>query len=108
LVLNGSPHFAEVVYFFLIVKDDLQYTLMAVSLYSQANSGIFEESYQTNSIHTYLGNKGIHIIDAKWITEVVDMIPLKHGRTDKYFVLEKISLVASRQQEEDDTYLDTE
>jgi acyl-coenzyme A synthetase/AMP-(fatty) acid ligase len=78
----------------------LRYTLAAVRLYSQANSDIFEESYQTLSVHRHLGDDddGVHIIDVKWMTEVVGMAPFRHSNMEargfsEYFLVEKMSLV---------------
>jgi len=70
-------HFAEVLYFFLVTKNDLQYTLAAVYAFSDPDPHVLEVSYRTLRLCTYLGVNGIRIIDAKWIMDVIGMVPFK-------------------------------
>jgi hypothetical protein len=69
-------------------------------MFSKADSGVLNESYGTLHLCRYLGANGIRIIDAKWITEVVGMVPFEysHGETNylegtQYFAVEKMSSV---------------
>ncbi|KAF8476354.1 hypothetical protein DFH94DRAFT_635049 [Russula ochroleuca] len=78
LALQGTSHFAEVLYFFLVIKDDLQYTLAAVKMFGAADPQMSEESYGTLHVCKYLGRNGVEVIDAKWIMGVVGMVPFKN------------------------------
>jgi hypothetical protein len=98
--LGEGSCFAEVLYFFLVVKDNSQYTLAAVKFFADADPHVFKESYGTLQLCTYLGANGIQIIDAKWITEVIGMVPFKYaqGETNysegkQYFAVEKMSAI---------------
>lgn len=82
------------------MKNDLQYTLAAVNMFAEADPGVLNESYGTLHLCMYLGANGIQIVDAKWIMEVVGMVPFEytHGETNysegtQYFVVEKMSSV---------------
>lgn len=85
------------------MKNGLRYTLAAVNLFAEADPDVFQKSYGTLHLCTYLGTDGIQIIDAKWIMKVVGMVPFKylHGETDysegrQYFAVEKMSAVLNR------------
>jgi hypothetical protein len=97
---------AEVMHFFLVVKNNLWYMLAAIKFYSQANVNILEKSYQMASVHKYLGDSGIDIIDAKWIAEVVDMVPFRHseveGSCSEYFLVGKMTLVDGQHDNDED------
>jgi hypothetical protein len=67
-------------------------------MFEDADRDVFKESYGTLYLCKYLGANGIRIIDAKWITAVVGMVPFKytHGETNylegkQYFAVEKMS-----------------
>jgi len=90
--------FAEVLYFFLVTKNDSQYTLAAVNMFAEADPHVLKESYGTLHLCRYLGANGIRIIDAKWITDVVGMVPFKYTKQEtnysdgkQYFAVEKLS-----------------
>jgi hypothetical protein len=111
-MLQGTSHFAEVLYFFLVTKDNLQYTLAAVRMFAEADPQILEESYGTLHVCKYIGGNNVQIIDAKWITDVVGMVPFQHIRGEEtytegkqYFAVEKMSAVLIRK--DDDTDLET-
>jgi hypothetical protein len=102
LSLQGASHFTEVLFFFLVTKNGLQYTLAAINLFVEADPHVIEESYGMLHLCTYLGTDGIQIVDVKWITDIVRMVPFEymHGETDysegtQYFVVEKMSTVLS-------------
>jgi len=70
------------------------------SLCITADPHVLKESYGTLHLCRYLGTNGICIVDAKWITDVVGMVPFKytHGETSysegkQYFAIEKMSTV---------------
>jgi hypothetical protein len=65
LNLQGTSRFAEVLYFFLVTKNGLRYTLAAVNMFAEPDARVFEESYGTLQLCTYLGTNGIQIVDAK-------------------------------------------
>jgi hypothetical protein len=102
-------------YFFLVTKDNLQYTLAAIRMYADADPCVLRESYGTLHICKYLGRNGIQVIDAKWITDVVGMVPFKyvHGETGytegkQYFAVEKMSAVLIGKSDRDDSDEDLE
>jgi len=91
-------HFAEILYFFLITKNNLRYTLVAVNMYVDADPQVLKESYGMLHLCTYLGSNGIRIVDAKWITDVVGMVPFEspqqetnYSQGKQYFAVEKMS-----------------
>jgi hypothetical protein len=72
-------------------------------MFADADPHVLEESYGTLHLCTYLGANGIQIIDAKWITDVIGMVPFKYtpGETNylegkPYFSVEKMSTVLIR------------
>ena len=90
-------------YFFLITKNNSRYTLAAVKMFADADSHVLKESYGTLHLCTYLGTNGIRIIDVKWITDVVGMVPFKYtqGETNylegrQYFAVEKMTAILIR------------
>ena len=59
---------------------------------------MLKESYGTLCLCTYLGTNGIWVIDAKWIKDVIRMVPFNYtqGETNysegnQYFAVEKMS-----------------
>ena len=79
-------------YYFFVQKQDLWYTLAAVKMYSGPDDKILKEMYNTTVVCTHLGEASIAIVDAKWITEVVAMIPLPGSNSLQYYLLESASL----------------
>ena len=78
----------------------MQYTLAAVNTFSDPDSYVLEESYGTLCLCKYLSANGIRIVDAKWITDVVGMVPFKYTQQEtnflegkEYFAVEKMSTV---------------
>jgi len=101
-------HFAEVLYFFLVTKNNLQYTLAAVNAFSDPDSHVLEESYGMLHLCKYLGMNGIRIVDAKWIMDVIGMVPFKYTQQEtnfsegkEYFAVEKMSTVFIRKGDTD-------
>ena len=101
LNLQETSCFAEVLYFFLVTKNSLQYTLAAINMFAEPNARVFKESYGTLQLCMYLGTNGIQIVNTKWIIEVIRMVPFKytHGETNytegtQYFAVEKMSASA--------------
>jgi hypothetical protein len=100
LSFQGSSRFAEILYFFLVTKNGLRYTLAAINMFAEADPHVLEESYGMLHLCTYLGTSGIQIVNVKWIMDVVGMVPFKytHGETNysegtQYFAVEKMSAV---------------
>ena len=78
-------------------------------MFADADHHVLKESYGTLHLCTYLGANGICIVDAKWITGVVGMVPFKYtqGETNysegkQYFVVEKLSAALVRKDDTDD------
>lgn len=85
------------------MKNNSQYTLAAVNMFADADPRVLKESYGTLHLCVYLGANGIRIVDAKWITDVVAMVPFKYtqGETNyldgnQYFAVEKMGAVLLR------------
>ena len=81
---------------------------MAVYTFSDPDPHVLEVSYRTLRLYTYLGVNGIQIIDAKWITDVIGMVPFKDTQREtnflegkEYFAVEKISTVFIRKDDTD-------
>ena len=77
-------------------------------MFSDPDPYVLEESYRTFRLCTYLGANGTRIIDAKWITDVVGMVPFKYTQREtnfsdgkEYFVVEKMSTVFIRKDDTD-------
>jgi hypothetical protein len=68
-------------------------------MFGDTDPRIFKESYSTLHVCKYLGGNGTQVIDAKWIMDVVAMVPFKNiqkerGYTEgkQYFAVEKMSV----------------
>jgi len=90
---------AEVLFYFFVQDQNLRHTLAAVQMYSTPDPQIREDTYNTVNVCTHLGQGGIRIIDAKWICEVIAMIPFmsnsdacEDGNVSRYYLLEDMSL----------------
>jgi hypothetical protein len=82
------------------MKNNSRYTLAAINMFADADPHVLKELYRTLHLCTYLGTKGIRIVDAKWITDIVAMVPFKYtqGETNysdgkQYFAVEKMGAV---------------
>ena len=91
------------------MKDNSLYTLAAVKMFADSDSDVFKESYGTLHLCKYLGMNHIRIVDVKWITDVVGMVPFKYtqGETNysegkQYFAVEKMSAVLIGKDDTDD------
>ena len=101
---NSESAFGEVRFFFRFHVLGVDRTLALVSLYSDIDRALFEQSYKTLAVYTYRGNDGLAVIDAKDIASVVSMQPLpmtaEEARTadakarygNRWFVCEKPGL----------------
>ncbi|ESK85821.1 hypothetical protein Moror_2393, partial [Moniliophthora roreri MCA 2997] len=47
ILIEDVPNYAEVQYFFLVEKKGMQYTLVAMKMYSEPNNAILKDSVQT-------------------------------------------------------------
>ena len=77
-------------------------------MFSDADPHVLEESYGTLHLCTYLGTKGIRIVDVKWITDVVGMVPFKYTKQEtnysegkQYFAVEKMGAASIREGDSD-------
>jgi hypothetical protein len=78
-------------------------------MFADADPHVLKESYGTLHLCMYLGTNGIQTIDAKWITDVIWMVPFKYtqGETNysegkQYFAVEKMSTVLIGKDDKDD------
>lgn len=72
-------------------------------MFGETDPQIFKESYSALHVCKYLGGPGTQVIDAKWITDVVAMIPFKHTQREVnymegklYFAVERMSAASIR------------
>ena len=72
-------------------------------MFADADPHVLKESYGTLHLCRYLGTNGILVVDAKWITDIVGMVPFKYtqGETNysegkQYFAVEKMSAASIR------------
>jgi hypothetical protein len=106
--LDDSIEFAEVQFFFRARIEEEDKTLALVSLYSEPDAELLEESYNTVWSCKYQGDDKLEVVDAKSISSVVAMVPLpiddNEGSSSgddrdsddiSYFVVEKLGLDVS-------------
>jgi hypothetical protein len=110
MVFNGERRYAEVLYFFVLHKGDLQHTLAAVQTFALPDPQLLKESYGTLHVCRFPGEEGLVIVDAKSLTDVVGMVPFCRPMQEggdlnqrEYFPIEKISLTSTQITEDDDT-----
>ena len=105
MVLKGECRYAEVLYFFMIHKGDLQHILAAVNMFTVPDPDILIESYGT--LHVCRpSDEGVEVVDAKSLTDVIGMIPFqRQGGSDReeFFPIEKMGLMSVQMSEDDDT-----
>lgn len=72
-------------------------------MFADADPHVLKESYGTLHLCRYLGANSILVVDAKWITDVVGMVPFEYtpGETNysegkQYFAVEKMSAALIR------------
>jgi hypothetical protein len=109
MVFNGERRYAEVLYFFVVCKGDIQHTLAAVQIFTLPDPQLLKESYGTLHVCRFPGEEGLVIVDAKTLTDVVGMVPFHRpvqGGGDpnqgEFFPIEKISLTSTQIIEDDD------
>ena len=78
-------------------------------MFADPDPHVLEELYGMLHLCTYLSKNGIWIVDAKWITDVVGMVPFKYTQQGtnylegkQYFVVEKLSAMLIRKGDSDD------
>jgi hypothetical protein len=110
MVFNGERRYAEVLYFFVVQKDDIQHTLAAVQIFSLPDPRLLDESYGTLHVCRFPGEEGVVVVDAKSLTDVVGMVPFSRPVQERddmnqgeFFPIEKISLTSTQIIEDDDT-----
>jgi hypothetical protein len=109
MVFNSECRYAEVLYFFVVYKGDLQHTLAAVQTFALPDPDLLKESYGTLRVCRFPGEEGVVVVDAKSLTDVVGMVPFRRHAQERgdlnqreYFPIEKMSLT-SIQITDDDT-----
>ena len=113
MVYNGECCYAEVLYFFIVHKGDLQHTLAAVQLFGLPDPKILEESYGTLQVCRIPGEEGAVVVDAKGITDVIEMVPFNRpvqergdSNQQECFPIKKISLTSTQITEDNETKVD--
>lgn len=114
MVISGECRYAEVLFFFLIQKDDIQHTLAAVQIFSLPDSRLLNESYGTLHVCRFPGEEGVVVVDAKTLTDVVGMVPFSRpvqergdSNIKEFFPVEKISLTSTQIMEDNNDSHDT-
>ena len=79
-------------------------------MFTDTDPDVLKDSYGTLHLCKYPGANGIAIIDAKWITSVVGMVPFTYTRGQRdylegkqYFAVEKMSGVLIPKHDADDS-----
>jgi hypothetical protein len=110
MIFNGEHRYAEVLYFFVVQKDDIQHTLAAVKMFTLPDPLLLNESYGTLHVCKFLHDEGVEVVDAKCLTDVIGMVPFsrpvqERGDLDQgeFFPIEKISLTSTQIPDDDDT-----
>ena len=87
-------HFAEVLFYLLLVVGNELKALGLVSMYSQPDQALLEASSYTLWSCTYQGDAALKVINVKAIVGVVAMIPHQPfpGSVGRFFVTEKPGL----------------
>ena len=109
MVISGECRYAEVLFFFLIQKDDIQHTLAAVQIFSLPDSRLLNESYGTLHVCRFPGEGGVVVVDVKTLTDVVGMVPFSwpvqergDSNIKEFFPVENISLTSTQIMEDND------
>ena len=109
MVINGECRYAEVLYFFVVQKDDIQHTLAAVQISSLPDPHLLNDSYGTLHVCRFPGEEGVVVVDAKSLTDVVGMVPFNRPVQERgdsnlreFFPIEKISLTSTQINEDSD------
>ena len=88
--------FAEVQYYFCLqLEDNMEVTLAMVSCFYSPNKTLLDISYNTLRSCTYLDQGSLMVIDVKYISLVIVMVPHQPFGEDSvqwYFVVEKPGL----------------
>ncbi|KAG7098084.1 hypothetical protein E1B28_000058 [Marasmius oreades] len=98
LNLAGEVQFAEVLYYFTLIRKNVHYTLAAVWMFLAPDQQILDNSLSVLWVCEQAETDTITIIDVKWINGVIAMIPFRRaglawddeGDVYEYFVLEKL------------------
>ena|SRR5271154_4866316 len=99
MVFNEKIRYAEVLYFFVVLKGDRQHTLAAVKLFAPPDPDLLRDSFETLWVCRFPGDEGIVVVNATSITDVIGMVPFhRPGEKDDYaaeefFTVEKITLM---------------
>jgi len=83
-----------------------------VKIFSSPDPVILRESYGTLQVCQFPGEEGVVVIDAKSLTDVIGMVPFhgpgwRRGDTEKFFPVEKMSLMTSKNDDDNDEEDDT-
>ena len=101
MVFDGKHCYAEILYFFIVHKGDLQHTLATVQIFSLSDPHLLKESYRMLYVCKFLSEKGVIVVDAKSITDIVGMVSFSQHTQERgdlnqreYFPIEKMSLTS--------------
>jgi hypothetical protein len=95
---DNETQFAEVQYYFFLKRKETRHALALVHMYSEPDEDLLQASYTTLKVCKFLKEDGLRVIDAKWISDVVGMVPFTQRPAEEqldeeeYFVVEKMSL----------------
>ena len=99
MVFNEKIRYAEVLYIFIMHKGDLTHILVAVKLFVPPNPDFLRDSFETLWVCRFPDDEGIVVVNAKCITDVIEMVPFhrpsEEGGTaaEEFFAVEKITLM---------------
>ena len=65
-------------------------------MFGETDPKIFENSYGVLRVCKYLGKPETRVIDAKWITDIVAMVPFKHIQKEVNYVEGKLYFAVER------------
>jgi hypothetical protein len=91
----GTFHISKVQFFFRSNHSSEECTYALVSIWSELDMDLLQESFNTIYSCVYMGQTDLHVIDMKKILSVVAMVPMKPSegaRSKQFFLLEKPGL----------------
>jgi len=110
MVFNGKHCYAEVLYFFIVQKSDIQHTLAAVKMFTLPDPCLLKELHGMFHVCRFLGDEGVVVVDIKNLTDIIGMVPFSQplqekgdSNEGKFFLVEKISLTSTQITEDNKT-----
>ncbi|KAK1224524.1 hypothetical protein PQX77_012570 [Marasmius sp. AFHP31] len=107
ILLGYETRLAEVQYYFNLTRHNVRHAIAAVKLFSLPDEQILKDSLAV--LHVCEEGDGITFVSAKWITEVVAMVPFQrpgvawddNAKVNEFFRVEKTFLNAVEVDDED-------